>query len=77
VETIKQEQALVELALFQKTPRYQVYAQRVEEIKNRKESALRALEEKGVVRIGQEIRILASPAMSLEDVQNIRVDKAA
>jgi hypothetical protein len=77
VETIKQEQALVELAFFQKTPRYQVYALRVEEIKNRKESALRALEEKGVVRIGQEIRILASPAMSMEDVQNIRIDKAA
>ena len=56
------------MALFQKTPRYQAYAQRVEEIKYRKESALRALEEKGVVRIGQEIRILASPAMRMEDV---------
>ena len=77
METLKLEQAMMELALFQKTPRYQAYAQRVEEIKNRKESALRALEEKGVVRIGQEIRILASPAMSMEDVQNIRIDKAA
>ena len=77
MEIFKLEQALTELALFQKTPRYQAYAQRVEEIKNRKETALRALEEKGVVRIGQEIRILASPAISMEDVQNIRVDKAA
>ena len=77
VDTFKLEQALTELALFQKTPRYQAYAQRVEEIKNRKETALRALEEKGVVRIGQEIRILASPAISMEEVQNIRVDKAA
>ena len=56
------------LAIFQKTPRYQAYALRVEEINNRKESALRALEERGVARIGQEIRILAAPAMSIEDV---------
>ena len=68
---------MTDLALFQRTPRYQPYALRVEEIKNRKETALRALEERGVVSIGQEIRILAAPAMSMEDVQNIRVDKAA
>ena len=57
-----------DLSIFQETPRYQAYAFRVEEVKNRKESALRALEEKGVVRIGQEIRILAAPAMTIEDV---------
>ena len=68
---------MTHFALFQKTPRYQAYALRVEEIKNRKESALRTLEERGVVRIGQEIQILAAPAMSMEDVQNIRVDRAA
>jgi hypothetical protein len=44
---------LAGLAIFQNTPRYQAYSLRVEEVKNRKESALRALEEKGVVRIGQ------------------------
>ena len=59
---------MTDLVIFQKTPRYQAYALRVEEIKNRKETALRALEERGVVRIGEEIRILAAPAMTIEDV---------